>query len=294
MVVLIKKSSKFRRKSNPKLDHSESIAQKSFQSYLSESLHRLLADQKHGSNSLSLSWFIPCFKFLQGMNRAFAKLVKDLNYPISKWKGNFAEEYLSYTLNMLDALNSISSSISHVGISRLTLTHAISLISNSPSSAIQHLKPIIPRKVKVENPKNKGVGSFNCDEEKVIHEAMMKMKGINLLILRVLVSGLSEVNGDLSWLNSAELEGFDLNFSDSLVVKEIEEVNEAVKRIKDGLVEEQLSSKNELVAEELKKKLGEIENLMEMVNKEVNCLFSEVLARRSELIDCLRLPKSSS
>lgn len=290
MVLLIKKSGKISRISNSKLDQSESIALNSFHSYLSENLHRLLADKRYGS----LSWFIPCFKFLQGNNRAFAKLVKDLNYPVNKFKGNLAEDYLSYSLSILDALNSISSSISHLGISRLTLNHAISLIHSSPSSAIQHLKPIIPRKIEAGNCKKKSIGSFNCDKERVIYGAMSKMKEIDLVILRVLLCGLSEGTGDLGWLNSAEMEGFNLgNFSEKLLVKEVDEVNEAVKKIEAGLVEEKKNYKYEFVAEELKKMLDELENLLEMVNKEVNCLFSEVLSRRSQLIDCLRLPRGN-
>lgn len=291
MVVFIKKSSKFPRKSNPKLDQSASIAVKSFESYISESFNGLLSDQSHGS----LTWFIPCFKFLQGINRAFAKLVKDLDYPLNKWKGDLAEDYLSHTLNILDTLNSISSSISHLGMSRLALCHAITLIHDSPSAALQHLKPVTPRKIESLDCKKKGVESFNCDKERVIYDAMVKMKEANLVIVRVLLCGLSEGSGDhLGLLNTVELEGFDLGFAGKLMVKEIEEVNVAVKKMKASLVEGKKSSKNELAAEELKRMLGELENLLEMVNKEANCFFSEVLARRSELIDCLRLPKSSS
>ncbi|XP_021738800.1 uncharacterized protein LOC110705265 [Chenopodium quinoa] len=291
MVLFTKRSTKFPRKSDPKLDNSQSVALKSFQSYLSESLNRLLSDKRYGS----LSWFIPCFKFLQDKNRAFAKLVKDLDYPLSKWKGNLAEDYLSHTLNMLDALNSISSSISHLGISRLTLCHAVSLIPNSPSSALHHLKPIKPRKFEAGNCKKKGVESFNCDKERVIYEAMVKSKGIDLAISRVCLCGLSEGSEDhLGLLNSAEFEGFDLGFAENLMVKEIEEVNVAVKEIEADLIEGISCSKKKLDAEELKKMLGKLENLLELVNKEVNCFFSEVLAKRSELIDCLRLSKSSS
>ncbi|KNA12225.1 hypothetical protein SOVF_127860 [Spinacia oleracea] len=293
MVLFVKKSTKLLRTSNPKLDQSESKALKCFQSYLSESLNRLLSDKRHGS--LSLSWFIPCFNFLQEINRAFTKLVKDLDHPFTKWKGDLAEDYLSHSLNILDALNSISSSISHLGNSRLTLCHAVSLIPNSSSSALHHLKPIKPRKIEPGNCKKKGVESFDCDKERAIYEAMVKLKGVNLVVFRVLLCGVSDGSVDhLGLLNSSELEGFDLGFGGNLMVKEIEEVNVTVKEVEDGLIEGRKSSNSKLAAEELKNKLGELENLLEMVNKEVNCLFSEVLARRSELINCLRLCKSNN
>ena len=293
MVLLIKKSSQFPRKSNKKLDQSQSIALKSFQSYLSESLNRVFAEKIHGSSSISLNLYIPSFKLLQGINRAFSIFLKDLDYPIGKWKGKLAEDYLSYSLNLLDVLNSISSSISHVGISRLTLTHAISLIPNSLDSALHHLKPIKPRKIEGGNCKKSKDKCFDCDKEKIVHEAMMKMKGIELVIFRVLLCGLSEGIGDLGLGNCVELESFDFGFDEKLMVKEIEKVNDLVKEIKDGLIEGSKSKRSEIVAQELKKMLEELENLLEMVNKEVQCLFSEVMAKRNELIDCLRLPSSS-
>ncbi|XP_074306308.1 protein BPS1, chloroplastic-like [Silene latifolia] len=296
MVVLISKLPIFLHKSKKsKLDQSESIAFQSFQSTLSENLHKLFSDHKNGLNyaSLSLSWYIPSFKFIQGMNKAFAKLVKDLDYPVTKWQGKLGENYFSYTLNMLDVLNSISSSISNLGSSRLSISHAITLIASNPSSAIHHLKPIIPKKIKDFNSKDmSNVESFNCGKERVIHEAMMKMRSVDLLILKVLFRGLSgeriEENG---WFNSGEFDGFNLGFGEEFVViKEIKEVNEVVKKIEGSLVGGKKSNKY-VETEELKRKLNEFESLIEMVEKEVNCLFSEVLARRNELINCFRLPK---
>ena len=155
------------------------------------------------------------------------------------------------------------------------------------------MKPIKPRKIEGGNCKKSKDKCFDCDKEKIVHEAMMKMKGIELVIFRVLLCGLSEGIGDLGLGNCVELESFDFGFDEKLMVKEIEKVNDLVKEIKDGLIEGSKSKRSEIVAQELKKMLEELENLLEMVNKEVQCLFSEVMAKRNELIDCLRLPSSS-
>ncbi|KAK9683028.1 hypothetical protein RND81_10G113600 [Saponaria officinalis] len=298
MVLLIKKLPNFPHKTkHHKLDQSKSIALQTFHSTTSENLHKLFSDHKNGLNyaSISLTWYIPCIKFIQGMNRAFAKFVKDLDYPLTKWKGNLGEDYFAYTLSMLDALNSISSSISHVGTCRLRLAHAITLISSNPASAIHQLKPIAVEKTKALDFKQVSeVKSLDGGKERVVLEAMMKMRSVVSSILKVLIRGLcGERDEEIGSINWGEFEGFDFGFGgEMIVVKEIKEVNEVVKKIEGCLVDGKKSKyEAEEKTEDLKRKLGELESLSEIVSKEIDCLFSEVLHRRNELINCFRLPK---
>ena len=49
------------------------------------------------------------------INKAFAELAVDIDYPMNKWKVDSIEGYLNYTLSLLELLNSMSSSLSHPG-----------------------------------------------------------------------------------------------------------------------------------------------------------------------------------
>jgi hypothetical protein len=61
---------------------------------------------------------------------------------MSKWKSRSVEEHLKHSLSLVDLLNSISSSLSHLGQVRLSLAHVLSLVKGSPSLAIEHIKTI--------------------------------------------------------------------------------------------------------------------------------------------------------
>ncbi|KAL9226465.1 hypothetical protein vseg_002276 [Gypsophila vaccaria] len=297
MVLLIRKSPNFPHKTKHlKLDHLQSAALHAFNSTTSENFHKLFSDRKPGLNdaSISLSWYIPCLKFLQGMNTAFANLVKDLDYPLTKWTPKLAEDYFSFTLSFLDALNSISSCISHVGISRLSLSHAVNLIASSPSSAIQHMKPIDVHNIKGFSFKDiSDVGSLDGGKERAVHESMMKMRSVASLVLKVLLCALcGDSNEEIGSLNRGEFEGLNFGIVREInLVREIKEVNEVVKRIDDCLADEKKNKYAAEAAGDLKRKLSEVERLTEIVGKQVDCLFSEVLERRNELITCFRLPK---
>lgn len=302
MVLVTRKSHNCHEKTKHlKLDHSDSTALETFVSTTSHNFHKLLSGHititgsNHHPPSISLSWYIPCFNFIQGVNTAFSKLVKHLDYPLTKWSPILAEYHFAYTLNILDALNSITSSISQVGTCRLSLSHAINLMSsNTPSSAIPHLKPIVvTNSIALDFKQLSDVGSLNEDKERAIHEAMMKMRSVDLLVLKLLVCGLcGQMSEDM--MNTVEFEGLKFEFGDQ--VKEIKEVNEVVKRIEGCLVDENKSkyaAEAEAEAEELRTKIVLLDSLTQMLTKQVDCFFSEVLATRNELIACFRLPKSS-
>ncbi|KAK4411099.1 hypothetical protein Sango_0182900 [Sesamum angolense] len=76
-------------------------------------------------------------------NRAFVKLVVEIDYPMSGWGGRADEEYLNYSLILLDLLNSINSSVSHLGQAKISTSHALNLIRNSPTA--KNLKKISGR-----------------------------------------------------------------------------------------------------------------------------------------------------
>ncbi|KAK9283126.1 hypothetical protein L1049_011357 [Liquidambar formosana] len=93
---------------------------------------------------MSLLRIRQCLDLLPVINKAFPKLVVDIDCPISKWEDASAEGYLKYSLNLLEFLNSISSSLSYLGQARLALSHALSLVENSPSLPTGRLKAIQP------------------------------------------------------------------------------------------------------------------------------------------------------
>jgi len=74
----------------------------------------------------------------------FVKLLVDIDYPMSKWNVDSIEVYLKYTMSLLEVLNSISSSLYHLGHARVSLAHGLNLVEKkkSLSLAIKHLKGI--------------------------------------------------------------------------------------------------------------------------------------------------------
>ena len=151
MVLLIEKISKLYSKLENHHHHhhhkSEALSAslQAFQSDVSNILNQLSLNSKPGSEILSLPWILQCFGLLPSIHRAFAKLVVDIDYPISKWEAASVEEYLNYSLSLMELFNSMSSSVAYLGHARLSLAHALSLVENSPTLAIERLKAIQPR-----------------------------------------------------------------------------------------------------------------------------------------------------
>ncbi|KAL7158041.1 hypothetical protein ABFS83_02G116400 [Erythranthe nasuta] len=251
---------------------------------------------------LSRTGFDKCFELMHTTNRAFAKLVVEINHPVSRWSGKLTESYLSHTLNSLDILNAVSSSVSHLNQAKISISHAVSLIQNSsppPSSAASCLK-----KIAGENPysckkfKSEGLSSsssssirfqerpgFENDQESVVLQALVLCKKIVLMVLGAVLSGFC---GDAkTYMEIRKLAGGyddslikDLDFrlcqeiqGNIIVMEEVKEVNNAIE---------------EFSVEVLKIRLNELENLIESVEKQANRLFSEILAARNKLLDNLR------
>lgn len=117
-----------------------------FDSHVSKHIDLLALEWKPGLEILSLSWFQRFFGLLPIINKDFVKLLVDIDYPMSKWKVDCIEVYLNYTMRLLELLNSISSSLSHFGHARLSLTHGMNLVDKKKSLSLvrKHLKAIQP------------------------------------------------------------------------------------------------------------------------------------------------------
>lgn len=277
-------------------DHQESL--QSFRSDVSNCLNQFLSNSLKSELEIpSLQWIHLCFQILPKINTFFAKLVVDLDYPMSKWGGNLMEEYLNFSLDLLDFLNCISSSLSHLDQSRIPLHHALNLLENSPSTAINHLNPIqvkkfnsVPKEVKIENRGDCEVKLYS-GEEKVIHQALKEIQSIGFRICGILLftlSGNAELYKEIKKLGlecdvsfSIDL---DLMFSGVMVdefaeLKEVMEVNRAV---------EMVEGKGSDAAKELKHKLSVFEHLVDKLTKEVDGFFSEILESRNRLLDGVR------
>lgn len=269
-----------------------SVSLQTFRSDVSNYLTKLSTNSDPGSEFLSLKWIQQCLEALPIVNKAFAKLVADTNYPMNKWEVSSIEEYLNYSLSLLEFLNSISSAVSRLSQARFSLSHALSLIGNFP----EKLKPLKEIKYKDfhKDLKVNGIeerkGKFSSEKDMIFHQAMLILMNIGLWVYGVVVSGLcSDVEPYMEMRKSARgfvfppVMVFDLSVWENMmenggIVKELKEVNDAV-----------ANGEN---AKELQMiKLEVIEKVVVGIKEETNLIFFEVLAGRNELLDILRRQK---
>ena len=276
-----------------------------FKSYVSKSIDQLALDLKPGSETLSLTWFGRCFDLLPLINKAFAKLVADIDYPMSKWEIFSIEGYyLSYTLSLLELLNSISSCFSHLGQASLSLVHGLTLVENSPSLAT---KPYLKAIQLQQGCFSTNFGQDHDDEKRVffsgkewiVHEAVKEMRSIGFWVCGVMLSCLygdgkpyMELRKIAGGFDGGSLVAtLDSKIGEQLmkqrpIFSEIKEVNNAVSNL--------LVASDEVrhdAAKELQTKLSVLEKLSDDIRKEVDNLFANVMTQRSELIDGFRLQK---
>ncbi|KAG5035083.1 hypothetical protein GLYMA_04G142400v4 [Glycine max] len=274
-----------------------------FKSHVSKSIDQLASDLKPGSETpLSLTWFGKCFGLLPFINKAFGKLVVDIDYPMSKLEIFSIEEYLSYTLSLLELLNSISSRLSNLGQARLSLVHGLTLVENSPSLATKHLKAI---QFQQGYSFTTNFGKDHDDEvrvfsgkEWIVHEAVKEMRSIGFWVCGVMLSCLygdgkpyMELRKIAGGFDGSLVATLDFKINEQLIEKrplfsEIKEVNNVVSNL--------LVASDEVrhdAANELQTKLRVLEKLSDDISKEVDNLFANVMTQRSELIDGFRLQK---
>lgn len=276
-----------------------------FKSHVSKSIDQLASDLKPGSETpLSLTWFGKCFGLLPFINKAFGKLVVDIDYPMSKLEIFSIEEYLSYTLSLLELLNSISSCFSHLGQASLSLVHGLTLVENSPSLAT---KPYLKAIQLQQGCFSTNFGQDHDDEKRVffsgkewmVHEAVKEMRSIGFWVCGVMLSCLygdgkpyMELRKIAGGFDGGSLVAtLDSKIGEQLmkqrpIFSEIKEVNNAVSNL--------LVASDEVrhdAAKELQTKLSVLEKLSDDIRKEVDNLFANVMTQRSELIDGFRLQK---
>ncbi|WCJ18584.1 hypothetical protein M5689_000923 [Euphorbia peplus] len=249
-----------------------------FRSHLSVSINQLLCSLKPG---FEMSWIHQCFRLLPHANKAFAKLVVDIDYPLT----NSMEDYLNYSLELLDHFNSISASISHLAHARLSLLHALSLLHTSPSFAAEKIKAIAftcsPRK-EIGWKQNKLI-CFSSDKESVILEALNELRSLGFWVCRVVLAVLS---GDEQVYTTSKQE-----LSNPALINLDKRVAEIVS--KKGCFLEEVKEFKELSSggKAVERKLGEFEKQLNDIGKEVDRVFSQVLAARNELLNSIRFMK---
>ncbi|KAK7312109.1 hypothetical protein VNO77_35707 [Canavalia gladiata] len=301
MVLLVQKFAKLYTKLENHHHESDELSAclQAFRSEVWNFIGQLALDLKGGSEMVSLSWIEKCFGVLSISNKAFAKLCMDIDYPMSVWEGDCVEVYLSYSLCLLELFNSISSSLSHLVQARLSLSHGLTLLENSPSLANKHLKAIQPRcfstKFGEEFCAQENKARFFCGKEWVIHEAVKEMKSIGFWVCGILLSGLCsdgkpymELKKIAGGFGGSSVLQLDSRIGEELVekvpiLKEMKEINDAV----GDLVSASEEVKHDMV-KELQAKVDVFEKLIDVIKAEVDDLFAKVITQRTELIDCLR------
>lgn len=304
MVILVERLSKFYSKleNHHHQQQSEALmaSLQAFRSDVSNCINQLCLNSKPGSEILSLSWIQQCFQLLPMINKAFAKLVVDIDYHMSKWKAKSIEEYLKYSFDLLDLLNFISSSLSHLGQTRLLLSHALSLVESSPSSAIEHLKAIkfksSSQDFKVQENKEDEKETYCSDQEWVICQALRELKSVGFWVCYIALAGLCgdakaylEMRKSFGMVSNSPLIDLDSSICGVIVekravLKDVEELNDAAACLAAAIAIEKCDNE----AEELKRRLKVFENLLDGLRNEVDHLFSKVLAGRNELLDGIR------
>ncbi|KDP43606.1 hypothetical protein JCGZ_16893 [Jatropha curcas] len=259
--------------------------------------------QEDGLENLSLEWIQKCFHVLPMINKAFGKLVMEIDYHMSKWKAKTSEEYFKYSLNLLDFLNSFSSSMSYLAQAKLSLSHTLSLVKTSPSLARERLKAIEfknPRKeFKFQEYKEAEEERSCLDKEWVILQALMELRSVGFWVCSVLFGGLCgdakgflemrKLAGNLSNPALIKLDSIILEvvMKKGCVLKEVKELNDAAASLAAAIA----SGNSRNAAEELQTRLGMIGKLLDSLTKEVDCLFNEVLVGRNDLLNGIRSTK---
>ncbi|KAI5389431.1 hypothetical protein KIW84_074908, partial [Lathyrus oleraceus] len=279
-----------------------SASLKAFRFQVSNFINELGSNSKPGSEILSLFWIQKCLGILPLINKTFENLTLEIDYPMSKWEVDSIEEYLSYSLFLLELFNSISSSLSHLEKDKLSLIHALKVFENSSSLATSHHhhpKAIQPSCLNIKfgeklREKNGKVKFFN-GKEFVVNEGVKELKRIGFWVCGILLSCLCidvkpyiEVKKMVGGFDGSLIFTLDSRISEGLgdksfMLKEVKEVNDAV----DSILEASDEVKRD-AAKELETKLNKFVEGSDVVKAEMGDLFSKVMAQRTKLIDQLR------
>ncbi|PSS24438.1 UPF0496 protein [Actinidia chinensis var. chinensis] len=277
-----------------------SASLQAFRSDVSNCLNQVSLNSKPGSDFLSLLWVQKCFELLSNLNKAFAKLVVEIDYPMNKWNDSSIEDYLKYSLKLLDLLNLISSSLSHLGQARVRLSHALSLVDSSPQSAIERLKAVefktLNKELKVEEIEESEVKMPRSGKDLAVHQALAVMNSICFCVCGIVLSGLSgdvrpclETRKIARGNHSPSLVALDSSFYEAVkekrwVVKDIRELNDDVARLAAAIAAGESGGTGKKVERELEM----MQKMVDGIGKEGDDLFEELLAGRNKLLEGLR------
>ncbi|KAI4302508.1 hypothetical protein MLD38_038243 [Melastoma candidum] len=281
---------------------SWSAAAEAFEADVSGLFRKLFTDAEPAGLStgkISLPWLRLCLETLPYMNGGFARLITVIDHPISSWGPNSSEEYLSYTLNLLEHLNEISSAIAHLGHARVSLAHALSVSESSPTASLDRLKAITahpPKKDcgKADGSEEHGWDAVGSGKDAAVHKAINFMKGIEFWVCGIVISALSgdagpylEMRASAGRLLGPSMSDLDSHLHRAVLEKgisleEVRKINDSVAHIVDR------GTRVHEAEEALHDRLDGIEKLVEGLRKEVDLLFSQVLSSRNALLDCLR------
>lgn len=295
---------------HPSHDRDEQVllasSLRAFRSEVSKLLTQILA----GSEFLSLAWYQKCFEAIPLIHRAFAALVLDIDHPMLKWDAVAADDYLNYSLDVLDLLNKVSFSLTQFGQARLSLAHGLNLFQNSKSSSSsssssaaaesKYFVPVCPKQIGKDLKLHGSRGieeNSGSGKDSVIREALLIVKSTGILLLGFVISGLySDGNlyssvirrnsaggfADPSVTNLDSILSKQISDNGGCMVKEVREVNSAVAaltRTRHGCRD---------AAKDLSTKLDVLESLLKNLGKQTDNIFSEVLAARNKLLDTVR------
>lgn len=278
------------------------VSLQAFRSHVSNSLAELMLNSDPGSELLSIKWLHECFEVLPIVNKAFAKLVVEMDYPMTKWEVSCMEEYLSYSLSLLDSLNSISSALSQLSQARVMLSHALS-VNESLSNKYKSLNKIMYKEFSDDRKVINGIGESKRKsvggKELVLHEALKVLKSIGSWVCSVVISGLcSDVEPYMKMKKAAKRSvSSPLIALDSIVYKKIVENKEVLKEMKevnDALechVSATANGESPDFAQELQGRFEAIAKAQTGIQGAVDLLFSYSLTLRNELIHTLRQKK---
>lgn len=274
-----------------------------FDSHVSNYIDQLALELKSESEILSLSWIQRCFGLFPIINNVFAKLLVDIDYPMSRWEVDSIEGYLNYTKSLLDVLNSISSSLSHLGHARLSLAHGLTLVENKKplSLARKHLKAIQPTCFSSNFGKyfhtQDDIAKIVSGKDLIVREGVKEMKSIGFWVCGVFLSCLygdakpyTELRKIGGGFESCIVSTLDLKISENLVkkipcVSEIKEINNFVARLVAG------DEVKDDATNEFQRNLCDVGKIFDDISTEVDNLFDDVMTQRTELVDGFRHKK---
>lgn len=263
-----------------------------FRSKISNITSQILLKPVEGSELLSLAWVQKCVGVLDMVNKDFARLVVEIDYPMKAWGGAATEEFLKYSLQVLDLLNSVSSSISHLNQAKISLIYALSQVEKSPSYAKENLMQIRPKCCSIKLGEDSevegllsGIEEKSCSEKEfIVLQALSAMKSIEFWVLDAILSSVETRKSNSSNTNCPNSKFCREINEKPDAIKEVREVNDAAMH----LASELSTGRCNEAAKELKRRLVVLENSLQEIEKQTKALFSQILDTRNQLLENFR------